>query len=199
MFTYDGALSADLRRVRGAASRKKSFSLLRLWRIPGVKAIVCYRFGYWLNNKNKFIRILTYPVYLILRHNVLTNWGIDIPKEAKIGPGLCVGHFGGIFISKYAVIGKNLNISQGVTIGMSGQGENRGVPVIGDNVYIAPGAKIFGKIKIGNNVKIGANAVIYKDIPDNAVAVCKPGFEIISLSSKREAEILERDNTAQVH
>ena len=189
MFTYDGALSADLRRVRGAASRKKSFSLLRLWRIPGVKAIVCYRFGYWLNNKNKFIRILTYPVYLILRHNVLTNWGIDIPKEAKIGPGLCVGHFGGIFISKYAVIGKNLNISQGVTIGMSGQGENRGVPVIGDNVYI----------KIGNNVKIGANAVIYKDIPDNAVAVCKPGFEIISLSSKREAEILERDNTAQVH
>lgn len=73
-----------------------------------------------------------------------------------------------------------MNISQQVTIGVSGQGEKRGCPVIGDNVYLASGAKLFGKIKIGNNVKIGANAVIYKDIPDNAIVVLDPGFKIIS-------------------
>ena len=63
---------------------------------------------------------------------------------------------------------------------MSGQGEKGGVPTIGDNVYLAPGACVFGKISIGNNVKIGANAVIYKDIPDNAIVVLDPGFKIVS-------------------
>ena len=55
-----------------------------------------------------------------------------------------------------------------------------GVPTIGDNVYLGPGARVFGKISIGNNVKIGANAVVYKDIPDNAIVVLDPGFEIVS-------------------
>lgn len=193
MFKGISALGADLLRVQIRASKIKIITALRMWRIPGVKAVVCYRFGCWQNKKSKYIRVFLYPFYLLLRHRVQTNWGIDIPKEAKIGKGLRIGHFGEIFISKGAVIGKNLDISQGVTIGMSGQGDSRGVPVIGDNVYIAPGAKIFGKIKIGDNVKIGANAVIYKDIPDNAIAVCKPGFEVISLTSNRDTEILARD------
>ncbi|VAW65724.1 Serine acetyltransferase [hydrothermal vent metagenome] len=188
MFGNNGVLNADIRRFKGRSARSK----FQLWRTPGVKSVICYRFGCWQEKKSKLIKVFTLPLYLLLRNNVQTNWGIDIPKEAVIGPGLCVGHYGGIFISKHAVIGKNLDISQGVTIGMSGKGGNRGVPVIGDNVYIAPGAKLFGKINIGNNVKIGANAVIYKDIPDNAIVVCKPGFEIISLSSEREQEIEDR-------
>ena len=57
--------------------------------------------------------------------------------------------------------------------------------MIGDNVYMAPGAKIFGKITIGNNVKIGANAVIHKDIPDNAVVVLDPGFKIVSFKGNQ--------------
>jgi serine O-acetyltransferase len=71
-------------------------------------------------------------------------------------------------------------MSQGITIGISGSGERRGVPTIGNDVYIAPGARLFGKIAIGNNVKIGANAVIHRDIPDNAVVVLDPGYKIIS-------------------
>jgi serine O-acetyltransferase len=66
-----------------------------------------------------------------------------------------------------------------VTIGIAGTGDKLGAPVLGDNVYIAPGARLFGKITIGNNVKIGANAVIYKSIPDNSVAVLDPGFRIL--------------------
>ena len=76
---------------------------------------------------------------------------------------------------------------------MSGKGDARGVPEIGNNVYIASGAKVFGKIKIGDNVKIGANAVVYRDIPANSVVVLKPGFEILSSSSEREQEIRDRE------
>jgi hypothetical protein len=105
-----------------------------------------------------------------------------------------IGHFGGITISGDAIIGKCCNLSQNVTIGVSGQGEKRGVPIIGDNVYIAPGARLFGKISIGNNVKIGANAVIYKDIPDNAVVVLDPGFKIISYKGNRNNEVVVKQD-----
>ncbi len=167
-------------------------TLITYIKTPGLKAITAYRFGQWLLKRNIIARSLLSPVYFIYRYRILTNWGIDIPREASIGPGLFIAHFGGIIVSPQAIIGKNLDLSQGVTIGISGEGEKRGVPVIGDNVYIGPGAKLFGKIKIGDNVKIGANAVIYKDIPDNAIVVLKPGFEIISFDSKRAEEIEAR-------
>ena len=79
-----------------------------------------------------------------------------------------------------AKIGKNCNISQGVTIGQSNRGKRAGVPVIGDSVFIGPGAKIFGAITIGNNVAIGANAVVTSDVPDNAVVAGIPA-RILSL------------------
>jgi serine O-acetyltransferase len=59
---------------------------------------------------------------------------------------------------------------------------------LGDNVYVAPGARLVGKIAIGNNVKIGANAVIHKNLPDNAIAVLEPGFKIISYAGNRPAD-----------
>lgn len=151
-------------------------------RTPGVHAVIVFRFGQWLKTKGIVIKLMFAPIYLIWSHRIRAAWGIAISPECKIGKGFYIGHFGGIFIAGEAVIGVNFFISQGVTIGVSGQGENRGCPVIGDDVYIAAGAKIFGKIRIGNNVKIGANAVIHKDIPDNAIAVADPGFRIISMS-----------------
>lgn len=190
---YGRFFKQDFERMRKGISGGR-FALVRAWSIPGVKAVACYRFGQWINSQPLIIRFISTPFYRVFRIRVLTRWGIDIPREARIGPGPCVGHFGGIFISKHAVIGKNFNLSQDVTIGMSGRAENRGVPVIGDNVYVAPGAKIFGQIVIGDNVKIGANAVVYKDIPDNAVVVMKPGFEIVSMQSGREEEIKQRES-----
>jgi len=150
------------------------------YRCPGLHAIGVYRFGQWLEGKSLLLRGLFGPLYLILSHRVRSKWGIDIGRTAKIGPGFYIGHYGGITISGRAELGANVSVSQLVVIGVSGQGERRGVPTIGDNVYIAPGAKIFGKIYVGKNVKIGANAVVYKDIPDNAIAVQDPGFRIIS-------------------
>ena len=86
---------------------------------------------------------------LVLRHYSI-RYGIDISRDARIGSGLYIGHFGGIFVSGGVIIGDNCNISQGVTLGQQNRGERTGCPVIGNNVYIAPGAKIIGRVKIGD-------------------------------------------------
>lgn len=98
----------------------------------------------------------------------------------KIGKGFYIGHFGTIVVHSSAVIGDNVNISQGVTIGATNRGNRQGIPTIGNQVYIGPGAKIIGKITVGNNVAIGANAVVTKDVPDNAVVAGVPA-KIISM------------------
>lgn len=91
------------------------------------------------------------------------NLGFTIPLNA-FGPGLSIAHYGSIVVGGDSKIGKNCRIHSCVNIGV-GNGKN---PTAGDNVYIGPGAKIFGGIEIGDNVVIGANAVVNKDIPSNA-------------------------------
>jgi serine O-acetyltransferase len=157
-------------------------------RAPGVHAVLVLRFGQWSRRRPKLLRILFDPIYVILDFMVQALWGIEIPRGARVGPGLYIGHYGGITVSSQAVIGRDCNLSQNITIGVSGAGGKRGAPTIGDNVYIAPGARLFGRITIGNNVKIGANAVIHKDLPDNAIAVLDPGFKIISYAGNRPVQ-----------
>ena len=135
--------------------------------------------------RNIILRLFLEPVYIFLNHRIRSKWGIEIPRSVEIGEGFYIGHFGGITIGGSAKIGKNVSISQLVVIGKSGRGKKKGTPVIGDNVYIAPGAKLIGKIHISNNVKIGANAVVYKDIPENAIVGLVPGFKIISFKGNR--------------
>jgi len=147
---------------------------------PGIHAVVVYRWGQWTMSTTGVIRPPLRLVALILDCMIRILWGIELHPTTRIGEGFYIGHFGGIIISPQAVIGKNFTCSQGVSIGVSGQGDKYGAPTIGDFVYVAPGAKLFGKIRIGNNVKIGANAVVHKNIQDNAVAVLDPGFRIIS-------------------
>ncbi len=172
-------LKKDLERYWNMVQGNKVEKILKCYRQQGVHAIITYRFGQWLLNKNILIRFFLTPIYLLQNHRMIAKWGISLNRKGKIGEGFFISHYGGIHISPNAIIGKHVNISQDVTIGISGQGDNRGCPMIGDYVYIAPGAKIFGKIKIGNNVKIGANTVIYKDIPDNCIVVLD-GLKIIS-------------------
>lgn len=183
----EGPLRADLRRRYAMTSGSKLKRVLSCARAPGVHAVLVLRFGQWSRRRPKLLRILFDPLYAILDFVVQALWGIEIPRGAKVGPGLYIGHYGGITVSSQAVIGRDCNLSQGITIGVSGAGAKRGAPTIGDNVYIAPGARLFGRITIGNNVKIGANAVIHKDLPDNAIAVLDPGFKIISYAGNRPA------------
>jgi serine O-acetyltransferase len=142
----------------------------------GLWAIVVYRFRRWYlyECNNKIFRFFFKPVGLILQLLIEIMTGIRIEPEIDIGPGLYVGHFGNIFLGGNTKIGKFFNVSQGCTSGYAGRGERWGLPQIGDFVYMAPGAKAIGKIKIGNHVAIGANSVVTRDLPDNAVAVGIP-------------------------
>jgi serine O-acetyltransferase len=105
-------------------------------------------------------------VYLIVLKVKLmklsTNLGFTIPRNV-FGPGLSIAHWGSIVVHPDARIGKNCRIHSAVNIGVF----NGKCPTIGNNVYIGPGAKLFGDIRIGDNVIIGANAVVNKDIPSN--------------------------------
>ena len=96
------------------------------------------------------------------------SMGTQLEKSACFAtpPNLPHGLYG-IVVSRNAIIGKNATIYHQVTIGEG----NGGAPVIGDNVYIGAGAKIVGKIKVGNNVRIGANCVVFMDVPDNCTVV----------------------------
>lgn len=174
------ALRADIRRTYELLEGGRLRRVVNCARTPGVQAVVAYRFGQWLERRFLLLRVVLEPFFVVAQFLVRALWGIELPRKARIGPGLYIGHFGGITVSPDTVMGEHCSISPGVTIGLSGQGERLGVPTIGDDVYLAPGAKLIGKIRIGSNVKIGANAVVYRDIPDNAVVALDPGFRIVS-------------------
>lgn len=184
----ESPLRADLQRRYAMTSGNTLRRLLTCARAPGVHAVLVLRFGQWSARRHKLLRIVFDPLYLILDFAIQVLWGIEIPRSTNVGPGLYIGHYGGITVSSSAVLGRDCNLSQNTTIGVSGSGAKRGAPTLGDNVYVAPGARLVGKIAIGNNVKVGANAVIHKDLPDNAIAVLAPGFEIISYAGNRPAD-----------
>lgn len=125
------------------------------------------------------------PILKYILFRKMVKYGIEIYPGTNIGKGFYIGHWGGIVINSQVVIGDNCNISQDVTIGQVNRGNNKGAPIIGNRVYIAPGAKIIGNIKIGDDVAIGANAVVTKDIPDNAVVVGVPA-KVISYEGSKE-------------
>lgn len=167
-------ISKDLYRYTGGGGKIFRTFLVN----PGFKYMVYFRLIQSLKSKKSF-----YPILLLLKLKLLLmqrHYGIQIPSSVKIGEGFYIGHFGTIVVNSSAVIGKNVNISQGVTIGRSNRGKSQGTPIIGNEVYIAPGAKIIGGIRIGNNVAIGANAVVVDDVPDNACVAGVPA-KIVSM------------------
>lgn len=178
------AFRADLRRAYEVQSGSRLARIAGCLRSPGLHAVAVFRFGQWAKGTG-LARLLLDPVYVVLQTLIHILWGIDLPRGAKVGPGLFIGHFGGITISRYAVIGSECNLSHGITIGFSGGRNGGGCPRIGDRVFIATGACVFGNITVGNNVKIGANAVVHRDIPDNAIVALDPGFRILSFKGNR--------------
>ncbi|HEU4929958.1 MAG TPA: serine O-acetyltransferase [Candidatus Krumholzibacteria bacterium] len=144
-----------------------------------------FKYNFWMRTcrytrSHPLLKLLVYrPLARPLFSHYTYKFGISIPFETEIGSGFYIGHFGGIVVNEACVIGKNCNISHGVTLGVLNRGEKQGCPTIGDNVYIGPGAKIVGRIKVGNHVAVGANCVVTKDVPDYGVVVGIPG-QVIS-------------------
>ena len=106
-------------------------------------------------------RILSRAVLELLNHRLALKLGFTVPKNV-FGPGLCLVHRGTVVVSPLAKVGANCRIHPSTSIG-----DYNGTPTLGDNVYIGPGAKLYGNITIGNNVAIGANAVVNSSFPDN--------------------------------
>jgi serine O-acetyltransferase len=144
------------------------------WGAQGFWALLVYRFGRWrIGLRPVVLRKALYPVYLFLHKVVQVVAGIELPCEVEIGRNFVIDHFGGIVISGYARFGDNCRIRNGCVVGLA-RIDDPCAPVIGDNVDIGAGAKLLGRIRIGNNVVIGANAVVVRDVPDDCMAVGIP-------------------------
>jgi serine O-acetyltransferase len=126
----------------------------------GAWAVVEYRFRRWVRTLPTPARLALKPVSMVTRKAMEIIAGISISTDAEIGPGFYIVHFGGVFVGSGVVAGANLSISQGVTIGV----EKGASPRLGEWVYLAPGAKVFGPVTMGAMSAAGANAVVTRDV-----------------------------------
>lgn len=143
--------------------------------VDGTVEMILYRLMQFCQKK-----ILLWPfASLICRLNNFFNRTL-IGRGADFGPGFVILHGCGIVINGAVKGGKNIILEHQVTIGR----DKGKVPLLGNNIYIGAGAKIIGGIKIGNDVKIGANAVVVKDVPDNVTVVGVPA-RVVKLNNQK--------------
>jgi serine O-acetyltransferase len=156
----------------------------------GFKITVCYRIAHFLY-LNRWKPLLT--LFNLYYFHLQSLYCCELPYQTQIGPGFYFGHVFGTIINGKSVLGKNVNMSHAVTLGMIAKGKRSGAPIIGDNVYIAPGAKVIGAVRVGRGSAIGTNAVVTKDTPEQAVVVGIPG-EVISLNGSADYVIRTVEN-----
>ena len=135
----------------------------------GLHAIIFHRVAHVLDG----FKIPVLPRLIMTVARWLT--GIEIHPAATIGRGLFIDHGTGVVIGETAVLGDNVTLFQGVTLGGTGKERGKRHPTIGNNVVIGAGAKVLGNITIGNDAMIGANAVVIRDVPEHSTVVGVPG------------------------
>ena len=135
----------------------------------GLHAVILYRIAHFLRG----VKVPILPRVISQIARALT--GIEIHPGAVIGKSFFIDHGTGVVIGETSVIGDNVTIFQGVTLGGTGKERGKRHPDIGNNVVIGTGAKILGNILIGDNSYIGANAVVLNDVPQNSTVVGVPG------------------------
>lgn len=134
-------------------------------------AVLVYRFGRFTNQLPLPFNIVGKILYFILFYIIQSVTGISVQAFANIGRNFVILEQGCIFVVAQS-IGMNFTVSSGVTVG-NVRGSKR-LPILGDNVFIEPGAKVLGEVTIGNNVVIRANSLVLADVPDNSIAVGNP-------------------------
>ncbi len=126
--------------------------------------------------KANVCKFLPLKLFYMLRLMRLSNrTKIQIPARTSIGEGFYIGHLGRVIIHPDAVLGKNINIGTGVTIGTENRGKRKGAPEISDNCWIGTNAVIVGNVKIGSDVLIAPLAYVNFDVPDHSVVIGNPG------------------------
>lgn len=149
----------------------------------GFWALQVYRFGHArFKTRSKLLRKMWGVLHLLLSKWIEITCGITIGSTAVIGRRFVIEHFGGIVIHGHSVIGDDCMIRHGVTIGNKTRARPLDAPTIGSRVDIGAGAKIIGKITIGDDCCIGANAVVISDVPSGSIAVGVPAI----IKSRRE-------------
>ena len=143
--------------------------ILRIMLVDGTSAVFHYRCARFFQKIG-----LGFIGWFLLDWNRFAN-GCVIGRNAEFGKGFVIMHPAGVVINGGVKGGENIVIESGVVVGAARNGLPVEVPELGSNIFIGSGAKILGCIKIGNNVKIGANSVVIKDVPDGATVVGVPG------------------------
>lgn len=178
-------LREDIRAAKERDPAAKSIpEILLLY--PGLRAIRMHRRAYWCwNHHMKFLA-------RYISQRAVRKTGIEIHPAAKIGKRLFIDHGTGVVIGETAVIGDDVTIYQGVTLGGTGKHTGKRHPTIGNNVMIGSGAKVLGPFKVGDNSNIASGAVVLEEIPPDSTAVGVPARVV-----KRGG--VRIDNLDQVH
>lgn len=166
-------LRSDIKSARQrdpAARNVGNFEIVLTW--PGVQALLAHRLSHLL-----YLRSV--PVLpRLIAHLSRTFTGIEIHPAAVLGKRLFIDHGSGVVIGETAVVGDDVTIYQGVTLGGTGFQIGKRHPTVGDNVTIGSGAKLLGPITVGSSAKIGAGTIVITDVPDGTTVVGNPGHPV---------------------
>jgi len=163
-------------------------SSMEVFLYPSFKAIVRYRIAHKLYKRKHYF------LARWLSQKAVRKTGIEIHPGATIGKGFFIDHGTGVIIGETAIIGDNVTLYQGVTLGGTGKEKGKRHPTIGDNVMVSAGAKVLGSFSVGENSKIGAGSVVLKEIPPNSTVVGVPGRVV-----KKDNVKVPREDLDQVH
>ncbi|MBO6115213.1 MAG: serine O-acetyltransferase [Lachnospiraceae bacterium] len=155
---------------------------------PSFRAIYSYRKAHKHYLKKHYFRAR------YISQRAARKTGIEIHPGATIGDGFFIDHGNGVIIGETTIIGDNVTLYQGVTLGGTGKESGKRHPTIGDNVMISAGAKVIGSFTVGENSKIGAGSVVLSEVPPNSTVVGIPGRVV-----KREDVRLPRLDLDQTH
>lgn len=162
-------------------------SNLEVFLYPSFKVMLHYRIAHRLYQNGHFF------LARWISQRAVRKTGIEIHPGAVIGDNFFIDHGNGVIIGETAVVGNNVTLYQGVTLGGTGKEHGKRHPTIGDNVMISAGAKIIGSFKVGENSKIGAGSVVIEEVPPNCTVVGVPGRIV-----RRNNQKLVREELNQV-
>ncbi len=163
-------------------------SNMEVFLYPSFKVMLYYRLAHKLYEKKHFF------LARWISQKGARKTGIEIHPGAQIGKGFFIDHGNGVIIGETAIIGDNVTLYQGVTLGGTGKEHGKRHPTIGNNVMISTGAKILGSFTIGDNSKIGAGSVVLKEVPPDSTVVGVPGRVV-----KRNNVSLPQDEMDHIH
>lgn len=164
---------ADLYRYRASTTLRAFVSAW--WREPGFRFTWYLRKVAFYGARKRSPLLLAYLYNRVLLNHYRFRYGFDISPQTSIGPGLYLGHFGGVVITPFAVIGANVNINQGCTIGATSRGANKGAPVLEDRVWVGAGCFIVGRVRVESDSLIAPGAYVNFDVQRSSLILGNPG------------------------